>query len=223
MQKTQTPYNESTWISTTPELRPAANDNWQARRELAAALRDMNCAVLGADVPTEMLRSMTTVVREQIAHVAGQPKRAGVKAQTEHLAAQLGHPTDLFYEMTPAMGQSNAIAPPMHIWHADGCVHARVIPGWSYEGPSNCLHGGVIALLFDQLVGVATLATGKSGRTGTLSIRYHHPTPLNKTLRLKAHIDRVEGRKIFVMGELWNDDIRTASCEGILIQAKPGA
>jgi hypothetical protein len=56
--------------------------------------------------------------------------------------------------------------------------------------------------------------------TGTLTVCYHHPTPLNKNLHLVAGADRVEGRKKFMVGELWADGVCTASCEAVLIAAK---
>lgn len=215
------PYRITAHLSDTPEVRPAPNANWQARREVAAALRRLNNAVLTADVPTDFLQTITAQV-EAAADIAESHQRVyGNKSHALQIASTDGVHSDTFYELTPALGQSNAVAPPMHVWQADGCVHAEVSLNWSYEGPFGLVHGGIIALLFDQLLGVATLLAGGSGRTATLNIRYHHPTPLNQPLRLMAKVDRVEGRKQFILAELWVGELCTASCDGLLIAPRP--
>lgn len=210
-------------IDTSPDVRPAMNDNWQVRRELAAVLRRLNSVTLTADAPTELLQSVLVSLQAEAARVEASERVFGHRMHAERIAAREGFAPDMFYEMSPAIGQSNANAPPMHVWLEDGRIHARVTPDWSYEGPAKCLHGGVIALLFDQLLGLTQHTVGAGGLTGALTIRYHHPTPIDKPLRLVAEVDRVEGRKRFLVGELWADDVRTASCEGLFIARRTPA
>lgn len=214
------PYDPSAGIATSPDG-PPVNENWQARRELAAALRGLNCALLTSNTPTDQLRAATAAVQAQTQRVQANERLFGRKAHAEHVAAQQnGQLPPMGYEMSPVHGLSNAVAPPLRIWQADGQVHAEVTPGWAQEGPFGHLHGGVIALLFDELLGTGVLVSGGGARTGTLTIRYHHLTPLHKTLRMTCRVVRVEGRKKFLEGELWADELRTASCEGIFIGPK---
>ena len=49
---------------------------------------------------------------------------------------------------------------------------------WPYEGPPSCVHGGVIAETFDEMLGAACIVAGHPGMTGTLTVRYRKPTPL---------------------------------------------
>lgn len=218
-------YNTAVLIGSSPELRPAVNESWQARREVAAALRRLNTASLTSDAPLELLRSIAASLEREAERLESTERLIGHKAQAAHAAALQSDIPDLLYEMSPAIGQGNAIAPPMRMWQENGVVHAVVTPGWSFEGPYGHLHGGVIALLFDQLLGAGQRITGSGGRTGTLTTRYHHPTPLNKPLCLLARVDRIEGRKKFMVGELRVDDLCTASCEGIFIadRSQPNA
>ena len=44
--------------------------------------------------------------------------------------------------------------------------------GAAYEGPPGLVHGGVAALILDQILGEAAGAGGKPGMTGTLTLRY---------------------------------------------------
>src|SRR5262245_51921329 len=71
------------------------------------------------------------------------------------------------------VGVRNAIAPPLEI-HRDpaGRAWADFRLGAAYEGPPSLVHGGVAALILDQVLGEAAGAGGKPGMTGTLTLRY---------------------------------------------------
>ena len=93
-----------------------------------------------------------------------------------------GHPQD-FFPSSPIIGYANPIAPPVEVWlgeNEDGEpeIHGRVTFDYPYEGPPTCVHGGVIAELFDELMGAANVIAEKPAMTGTLTVRYRKPTPL---------------------------------------------
>ncbi|MFY9328004.1 MAG: PaaI family thioesterase [Georgfuchsia sp.] len=212
-------YGSSIVISESPEIRPAINDNWQARRELADALRRLNAAALTADASSALLRATAAIVNAEAARIEENPRVYGREA-LRRLVPPQQQTADLRYETNPASGLSNAVAPHMNIWREGERAHARVTLDWSHEGPSGHVHGGVVAMLFDQFLGLAQCLAGNIGHTGTLTIRYHHLTPLNQTLNLVAELKRVEGRKNFMAAEIWAGDVRTASCEGVFITRK---
>lgn len=115
------------------------------------------------------------------------------------------------------VGLRNAIAPPLDIvWQEDGTVTSDFHLGAVYEGPPGLVHGGVSALLIDQIAGEASAAGGRAGMTGTLTLRYERGTPLGD-LHAEAKVDRVEGLKTFVKGHISDKDGVTVSCEGIFI------
>jgi acyl-coenzyme A thioesterase PaaI-like protein len=80
------------------------------------------------------------------------------------------------------------------------------------------VHGGIIALVFDELLGATNVCHGLGGFTGTLSIRYERPTPIETELVLDAWVDRTEGRKVFTVGTISFNGEVTARAEGIFIQ-----
>jgi len=82
------------------------------------------------------------------------------------------------------------------------------------------VHGGFVAALFDQFMGVAQAIGGQPGMTGTLSTRYHRRTPLNTELCLRGWVEKIEGRKTFVRAEIRADDVLTASCDGVFVQPR---
>lgn len=86
-----------------------------------------------------------------------------------------------------------------------------------YEGPPGQVHGGVVALVLDQVFGEAAAAGGTPGMTGTLKLRYQLNTPLGRC-SAAAWVDRRDGVKTIVKGELRRaDGTVTVTAEGIFI------
>jgi acyl-coenzyme A thioesterase PaaI-like protein len=117
---------------------------------------------------------------------------------------------------SPAMGPANPLAPDIEITvDDDNTVHGVVSLNESYNGPPfDHAHGGVIALLYDDLVGMATMLGAGGGMTANLSIDYRRPTPLFKPLEITAWFDHTEGRKLYSQG--------TMHCEGELLSEAHG-
>jgi acyl-coenzyme A thioesterase PaaI-like protein len=86
-----------------------------------------------------------------------------------------------------------------------------------YEGAPHTVHGGVVSALFDELLGYAQQTARVAGYTGTIKTVFRAPTPTYTPLALEAWVDRVDGRKIFVVGTLHAGDLLCAEAEGIFI------
>jgi acyl-coenzyme A thioesterase PaaI-like protein len=120
----------------------------------------------------------------------------------------------------PVTGPENAVAPPLHLaGREDGSIEGRVVLGLPYQGPPGCVHGGISALLLDHTLGVANHWAGESGMTGTLTLRYHRPTPLFEELVVTGRQVSVDGRKIRTTGEITAGGEVCVSADGIFINA----
>lgn len=130
-----------------------------------------------------------------------------------------GPPADLhaFFPYSPLIGERNPLAPPVRFEAREGRLFGRVTFGAAYVGPPQCVHGGVIAATFDELLGSVNLLNETGGMTGTLTVRYRQPTPVLQKLRLEGWVERVEGRKVFARGTLHHGETLTAEAEGIFI------
>ena len=122
-----------------------------------------------------------------------------------------------YFPFSPMIGLYSPLAPPLECEIRDGAVHGRVTLGAAYEGPPSCVHGGVIAGLFDEVLGVANIAAGVGAMTGTLTIVYRSPTPLLTELRVHGATTRVDGRKVHTKGTLHAGDRLCVEAEGIFI------
>jgi acyl-coenzyme A thioesterase PaaI-like protein len=128
----------------------------------------------------------------------------------------------VYFPFSPQIGQYNPLAPPVELVVADDAtVTGRAHLGAAYEGPPGCVHGGMIASIFDELLGVANISTRNPAMTGTLTIRYRSPTPLQTDLELAARTTGRDGRKIYASGEITAGGRLCAEAEGIFVEVNP--
>lgn len=111
-------------------------------------------------------------------------------------------------------GRYNPIAAPMHI-DCDaqtGRLEGKVLCRRAYEGPPGMVHGAYISGMYDQILALTAVASGKAGPTAYLNTQFLKPTPLDQELVFSAWIEKIEGRKVFVKGqcEINNEIVSTA-------------
>ncbi|WP_183407916.1 PaaI family thioesterase [Nocardioides marmoriginsengisoli] len=117
------------------------------------------------------------------------------------------------------VGLRNPIAPPLKIVQdrEKGGASSEFFLNALYEGPPGKVHGGVLALVLDQIFGEAAAAGGTPGMTGTLTLRYRKPTALG-ALTAEAWVDSAEGIKTVVKGWVKDaDGETTVEAEGLFI------
>ena len=189
------------------------------RERLAAALRPIITMTVASELDDDALTE-AAVDAERIAALLA--KRAGARRPRRQpdpaRAAQ-----DLF-PTSPIMGVASPIAPPIRIWAVDGAdggsreVRAEAYFDYAYEGPPTCVHGGVIAETFDEILGAANIVAGNPVMTGTLTVRYRKPTPLRTDLRIEARCLGRSGRKVNTWAGIYHGDVLTAEADGIFIE-----
>ncbi len=126
------------------------------------------------------------------------------------------------FQFDPMLGLYNPLALPVRMsWVPPKAIGHAHFPS-AYEGPPGCVHGGVIAAVFDQVFNVANLKTGVAGPTGNLSIDYRTPTPIMNDIVFEAWVDRIDGRKVFAAGRLLHGEVVTAEAAGLFIRMNRG-
>ena len=167
---------------------PTSNDDWgrpridDPRYDVSKLLRRVNSLVVGSPIDDEALEAAARHLEESVSileSAAGPGRRPRVHPD------QKGSPQD-YFPTSPVIGFANPIAPPVELELTDEGLIGRVFFDYQYEGPPGCVHGGVIALVFDELLGAVNIAANSPGMTGTLTIRYRKPTPILTELRLVA-------------------------------------
>ena len=202
------------------EITPAFSDEWVAKRRVADAIRQLSEALVTSSPSVEEMHAIAEKLEETAAGFRNSPRIFGRRAWAE--TGDHGNYGQISHELNPMAGLSNPIAPPINSWVEDGCARATCECGWAYEGPPGSVHGGIVAAIFDQFLGMAQILGGQPGMTGYLHVNYHNRTPINTPLKLEANSIKIEGRKTIVRGEMYADGTMTASCEGLFVQPKGG-
>ncbi len=131
-------------------------------------------------------------------------------------------------ELTAWSGAINAAAPPMSLDAGElpdgrSTIDGRVRIDRLREGPPGFVHGGVVAGLFDEVMGAAQRLTRRPGAmTGRLTLRYRRPTPLDTDLLFRAWIEEDRSRRVLVGAACFLDDPQlarpTAEAEAIFVR-----
>jgi acyl-coenzyme A thioesterase PaaI-like protein len=205
------------------ELEAEDRPTEEARRQLAAAVRELIAITVSANLDDQVLARAADEVG---AISTGLTAEAGTGKRPRYPPNFADPPQD-FFPGSPATGLVNPIAPPIRVWRVEGVdggyaeLHGEVNFDYQYEGPPACVHGGVIAEAFDEVLGAANLVAGNPAMTGTLTIRYRKPTPLRTNLRIEARCVGREGRKVRTWGGIYQGDDLTAEAEGLFIMVRP--
>jgi len=85
-------------------------------------------------------------------------------------------------------------------------LHARIWFGPETQGPPGHAHGGSIAAVMDEALGLAAWAEGYPVVVGNLNVSFKNMLPLLKVVTLESKVVSVEGRKIMVHGRLFCDE-----------------
>lgn len=205
-------------------MRAESIEHYAERRRLAAALNSLASQIVRIDAGADELKRWADTAEMLCAETARHAQRdekAGHRRMWQGEASALDV-WDLF-DFDSVSGESNAIAPGMRFVQDLPTVVTTVNCGLAYQGPPGCVHGGVIAWIFDALLSRVQHVNGLFGMTGGLSIRYLAPTPIATELRGEAEVQRMEGRKAFITGRLLADGRVTAEAEGVFILPKPKA
>lgn len=198
------------------------DETMAARRRVAEGIRRLTTLNVGRPIPASDLSEAARQL-ERLCHTLEVAAGPGKAPRT--LPDPSGDAQEIF-PSSPVIGGINPLAPPVRVWReeGDGGVpqlrgHARFT--YPYEGPPTCVHGGVIAEVFDEMLGACLVAAGRPGMTGTLTVRYRRPTPLQADIDLVARPTTVDGRKLGAWAGMYHGGELTAEAEGTFIRVDP--
>jgi acyl-coenzyme A thioesterase PaaI-like protein len=192
---------------------------------LNTEVRNLITRVRTLDAPTEVIVDAVMALRTLNASLdayvyPGPYQQAGLRGQVSPSDLESRKQPHEIFPYSPIVGDRNPLSPPVRMWFDGERMHGEMTMTAPYVGPPSTVHGGVVALVFDELLGALGVALGVGGFTGTLSVRYERPTPLLVPVQLRAELERTEGRKTFLRGEITHDGVVTARAEGVFIRSR---
>lgn len=192
-----------------------------ALEELAVVTRNLLAEIITSVADPSAIGRATASVADAVALLAGAEHRPPRNVAEEEMSPR----TSQFTLRSPLVGRINPMSPPMHVvingLGMDAEIVGRVTYPIQFEGPPGCVHGGFLAMAFDELLGYAQAESGNPGMTAHIEVDFRAPSPLGTELVYRARCDRVEGRKIHVSADLFHGDTLCAQARAIFISMRP--
>jgi acyl-coenzyme A thioesterase PaaI-like protein len=85
---------------------------------------------------------------------------------------------------------------------SDGVVSSDLVCPSDHEGGPRVAHGGWTAAVMDELLGHVPLLHDQLSVTATLTVNFRKPVPIERPLRVRAWVDKIEGQKWYNSGEM---------------------
>jgi len=206
---------------TAPDL-AAAEDaaELDARVRAATALRRLGHALVGHTADVDLLERIAGLADRAAATVErGEPRVRPVEALKRALweapppeGGQLTH----FAECVVS-GAANPLGVAIRVRREGDEAVASVNLGPAFEGAPDRAHGGVVAAVFDDVLGYVLQLFRVPAYTGRLTVTYRRPTPLGTDLLVRAHLVERAGRKLTIAGTMTDGDTLVAEAEALFI------
>jgi acyl-coenzyme A thioesterase PaaI-like protein len=103
---------------------------------------------------------------------------------------------------------------------AEKHLHARIWFGPETEGPPGHAHGGSVAAVMDEALGLAAWAAGYAIVVGNLNVSFRNMLPIQKVVTLESRVVSAQGRKIMVHGKILCGETLYAEAECLCITLK---
>lgn len=100
-------------------------------------------------------------------------------------------------------------------------LQARIWFGPETEGPPGHAHGGSMAAVLDEVLGLAAWAAGYSIVVGNLNVSFRSLLPLKKVVTVESRVISAEGRKVMVHGRIYCKKTAYAQGECLCITIPP--
>ena len=92
-----------------------------------------------------------------------------------------------------------------------------------YQGPPGRVHGGILALIIDELMGAVNRILGRRAFTARLAVDLRAPAPIDVELDFRAWLHDLNDRKITIRAEGRSGDGVFLEAEALFIATQPEA
>lgn len=196
---------------------PAAS---HSRIACATALRELGHAIVGHAVDDAVLDRVRGFVDDVLPAFDGAPPRSrpvdDMKRRLFDVAPQDGESLE-HYPDCIVSGPANPMGIALSCHRAGDDAVASVRFGAAFEGAPGRAHGGMVAAVFDDVMGFVLSMLSTPAYTGRLTVSYLAPTPLGVDLEFRARLRERDGRKLWIDGEAIADGVRFAEADGLFI------
>src|SRR4051795_12266553 len=174
-----------------------------ARIRAASSLRRLGHAIVSHDVPASTFDTIASAVDSWIPSVesaAGRSRSVETMKQHAFERAPEGSKIGTFPDCVVS-GDANPMGLDIQFFREGQEAVSRVVLGPAFEGAPNRAHGGVVAAVFDDLMGFVLTIHESPAYTAELTVRYRQPTPVNEEIEFRARLVDRKGRRLHIEAE----------------------
>jgi acyl-coenzyme A thioesterase PaaI-like protein len=198
----------------------------EARVRAATLLRELGHSFAAHDPDVAALDQLADRVAELIAELEATPERSrtwsvGTSDGPGDFRSRI--PEFGTAELRPMLsdtlviGGSNPMGLGAYLTRDGDQAVMQVTLGKSFEGAAGRAHGGILAALIDETMGLAVSMNGQMALTGRLEITYRGPAPIGVEIVSRAWVEGREGRKITVRGRIAAGEATVLEATGLFI------
>ncbi len=209
--------------------------DWSATERVAKALTGLNRAVSGVRIPDDELEAIAAEVdaltarfegghvRDKLADMQTRPHLAAIYAgEKTPLSVEVGDPIE-FDPFSIAGGEFHPASIGLEFRKdSEESVVATGVVDPMFAGPPERVHGGIQALIVDEVMGALNRMLGRQAFTARLTVNYRAPAPLGVPVTFRAWVDNVDGRKITLMCTGEGPDGIFMESDGLFIARRDG-
>jgi acyl-coenzyme A thioesterase PaaI-like protein len=208
-------------------------DRWRLRvrkgevtvlEETSARCAALIDALRIADAPPAVLADVRAHLEAATALLAGHARPGPYAQSVPGVATQsvVMDPLDpqALMPWSPIIGRLNPVSPRLEFRAEGDRLLGRGRIPVRFVGAPGTVHGGIVAAALDEIMGLVNVLNGEGAFTGTMSVRFHRPTPIERDLELLGETVGKDGRKILSRAEIRCDGELTASAEGVFIRPR---
>ncbi len=194
------------------------------RVRAAGALRALGHALVSHDVDDEAMTRLATQIEVLVEETERAPQRRLHTAEmTQALFADAPSEGGVRTHFTDCIvtGPTNPMGMAAHIHrHGDEAVLITTL-GPAFEGAPGRAHGGVVAALFDEVMGFVLSIHTTPAYTGRLQVNYRAPVSLGEELELRAQLSERRGRKLSMTAHAHQGGRLVAQATGLFVAVDP--
>lgn len=172
-----------------------------ARERAGAAIRDLGHAFVGRHMTVDQIDRLSEVLEGVSAELwPAAPRQRDMRSPHDDSFGE-GR-IDQGFSERPVSGAASPWGLDLEVHRHGDEIEAIVTLRAAHEGAPGRSHGGIVAALFDDVLGFVLGVHRQPAFTGELTVRYLKPTPLHRPLACRARLTERDGRKMWIDAEL---------------------
>jgi acyl-coenzyme A thioesterase PaaI-like protein len=200
--------------------------NEERRLRAAALLRELGHGFVARTFSDEQLDALTSQLAMSLATVQQGEGRVRTFSSDRFgfasaiLEGRQSNKHQLFLDSIVS-GGANPMGLNAAVWREGDVAVMEVTLGPAFEGAPGRAHGGVIAALLDETMGVVHVLNEALAYTAQLDITFIAPTPIGEPIVARAWLARREGRKLYIHASLHAGEVELARARALFIAVDP--